>query len=423
LSLFNDAEVTWKGIADFEERFEAHIDGLVVGGELALEVCVKQASEGDFGEVHAAVRVFCRQNRRDLVLKVLKEVDAGDAQKVEAVVDALKHELPQSWEGDFIPMLWDGEGNLTAILSPVFGYRRFKSAGKCAGLLTRVSPKSLPVVIRTIGRLGDQTAREPLLRLLSHEEEVVCAAAAMSLLRLGEERAASYCLQNTRSRAWARLPVALAGGRAASTEMLDVSRSGQPNGDNLLALGLLGSPFAVPLLIRGLGHPDFAAASAIGLQAITGANLIETAFIPDKIEEDELFEHEREQLMQGKAATRPDGRPYGTTVTRLSQNSKEWERWWAENGNRFNSEVRYRYGKPYSPATLLETLTLEASPHLLRHLAYEEFVIRYGFDFPFETDMLVKEQEAALSKCAEWVNANNGRFTAGGWYFAGRPIQ
>jgi len=42
LGLLDDPELTWKEIGDFEERFEAHIDGLVVGEDSALEVC-KQA--------------------------------------------------------------------------------------------------------------------------------------------------------------------------------------------------------------------------------------------------------------------------------------------------------------------------------------------------------------------------------------------
>src|SRR5262245_37604966 len=45
LTLFDDPEITWKDIHDFEERFEAHIDGLVVGEELALEVCKTQARD------------------------------------------------------------------------------------------------------------------------------------------------------------------------------------------------------------------------------------------------------------------------------------------------------------------------------------------------------------------------------------------
>ncbi len=63
LGLFDDPELTWKALEDFEQRFEPYIDGLVVGKDSALEVCKQQALAGDFGELHAAMRVFCRQKR------------------------------------------------------------------------------------------------------------------------------------------------------------------------------------------------------------------------------------------------------------------------------------------------------------------------------------------------------------------------
>ena len=43
-TLFDDPEITWLDIEDFEERFEAHDDALIVGEELALNVCKTQAA-------------------------------------------------------------------------------------------------------------------------------------------------------------------------------------------------------------------------------------------------------------------------------------------------------------------------------------------------------------------------------------------
>src|SRR5882672_6589088 len=70
-TLLEDREITWKDIGDFENRFEAHIDALMVGEDLALEVCRQQARKGDFGELHAAMRVCCRQRRSDLVFETI----------------------------------------------------------------------------------------------------------------------------------------------------------------------------------------------------------------------------------------------------------------------------------------------------------------------------------------------------------------
>ena len=43
LVLLDDPEITWKDIGEFEKRFEAQIDALVVGEDLALDVCRTQA--------------------------------------------------------------------------------------------------------------------------------------------------------------------------------------------------------------------------------------------------------------------------------------------------------------------------------------------------------------------------------------------
>src|SRR4051812_46058383 len=72
-TLYNNPEISWKKIGEFEERLEAHIDGLVVGDKLALDVCTRRAAEGDFGELYAAACVFCRQGQRELMLKVFED--------------------------------------------------------------------------------------------------------------------------------------------------------------------------------------------------------------------------------------------------------------------------------------------------------------------------------------------------------------
>ena len=340
LGLLNDPEVTWKGIGDFEERFEAHIDGLVVGGDLALDICKKQAVEGDFGELHAAVRVFCRQNRKDLLLQVLAEVDLEDPQKVQAIADALKHELPEGWQSEFVQMFSAGEEKRLAILATVFGFRRIKSAKNLTDALAGASPGSFAAIIRATGRLGERKAVERLRKFLHHEDESLCLEAAIALMRLGDEQPLDHSLQRARSQGWACLTLALGGGRSVLKELLQRSKSNPITSDGLIALGLFGSSSAIPFLFQCLTNPDLANASAVALQAITGAGLHETVFVPDKIEEDELFEHEREKLKRGEPVTRPDGKPYGTNVTGISINPKRSEE------RRVGKECRSRWS-PY----------------------------------------------------------------------------
>jgi uncharacterized protein (TIGR02270 family) len=422
LTLFGDPEITWKDIHDFEERFEAHIDGLVVGEALALEVCKKQAKEGDLGELHAAVRVFCRQNRQDLVLGVLAELDPEAPERIQAISDALKHEFPDAWQDTFLRMLAQGDQKVLPILATLFGYRRLQAGTDLAQHLRAIPADSLPRVIWALGRLREQGSRVSLLTYLQHEDASVCSAAALALLRLGDQQTTNHCLQQARSRRWPFIPLGLGGNRSVVNFLLELAGTGKAEADRLIALGLLGDISAIPILFTQLAYADVAESAALALQLITGAQLYEEAFVPDEIDEDELFEEEREKLQQGQIPTRPDGRPFGTTITRLSLKPEDWQKWWTENRRRFDPNIRYRHGKPYSPACLLETLESEHSRHQVRQLAYEELVIRYSVDFPFETDMFVTQQKQALAQYADWIKANSNRFREGEWYFSGQLI-
>ena len=196
------------------------------------------------------------------------------------------------------------------------------------------------------------------------------------------------------------------------------------NEDCLISLGLLGNLNAVKAIYSFLENKDLARAAAIGLYLITGAELIEEVYVPEEIDEDELFEEELETYRnEGNVPTRPDGQPFGETIRRLSQNPEEWQTWLNNNKSRFNPELRYRLGAPYSPTTLLDTLLSEISPYCARLSTIEEFKIRYGADFHIEADMPVVKQERILQQIAQWVQANDTRFQPGAWYYAGRLMQ
>jgi uncharacterized protein (TIGR02270 family) len=422
LTLFDDPEITWKDIEDFEERFEPHIDGLVVGGDLAIEVCKQQAKEGDFGELHAAIRVFCRQNQKELVLQILQELDPEDAEKMQAVSDALKHELPFSWQNEFIRMLSQGDPKLTCISAKLVGYQRLPAGKELLQALQRNNSDWLSTVIWALGRLREKDARALLIfkNYLQHEDASVRSAAALALLRIGEPQTINHCLRSAHSENWPLLPLGLGGNRSIVPVLLKRASDGKTSADCLTALGLLGDISPIEPLLNHLTNAELAESAATVLNLITGAEIYEEVFIPEEIDEDELFEEELEKFKQGQVPTRPDGQPFGTTITRLSQKPEDWQKWWAENKSRFDTGIRYRNGKPYSPACLLENLESEKSPCQVRQLAYEELVIRYGIDFPFETDMFVSQQKKAIAKYAEWIKANSNRFKEGAWYFAGQ---
>ncbi|QTA85821.1 Uncharacterized protein dnm_018360 [Desulfonema magnum] len=423
LTLLDDPEITWLDLEDFENRFEAHIDGLLVGEDLALEVCKQQVIEGDFGELHAAIRVFCRQNRLDLVQEVLEELDAEDEERVQAVSDALNHELPVNWQNEFIRMLSEGDQKLVPIVARLIGYQRLPAKRELFHVALRPkSSDSLPVLFWAIGRVRDPNAIDLLLNYVQHKDEAICSVAALAALRIGEPQTINECLRYAETENWPLLPLGLGGGSSAISVLLRIASGGNVSVDCLISLGLLGDISAMDTLLYHIGNTELAESAALAMNLITGAALYEEVFIPEDIDEDELFEEELEKLKKGESLY-PPGEESGTTITRVSQKPEDWHDWWTENKSRFSPGIRYRNGKPYSPACLLENLKSEKSIRQVRQFAYEELVIRYDIDFPFETDMFVVQRKQAIAKYAEWIEANSSRFQAGQWYFSGRLIS
>jgi uncharacterized protein (TIGR02270 family) len=415
-TLYNNPEITWKKIGEFEERLEAHVDGLIVGNKLAVDVCIRHAAKGDFGELFAATCVFCRQDRRDLVLAIFDQLHPDDSEKARAIGDALKYELLDAWVPDLLTLLASGHPKLAPVLARTFGYRRLPAGPQLLSAMKRCAPAALPEVVWALGRVAYRPSRGPLMDCLRSEEEPVRSAAAIALARMGEPEAVDYCLAQARSHSWPVMALGLSGERNALAWITElVNENGGTHG--IAALGLLGDPTSVPLLISKLEQPDCAPLAANALQCLTGAGLNETVFVPDEIDEDELFESEREQLKQGIKPTRGDGRPFGSTVTRVSQNPESWKNWWAVNEMRFTPGVWYRDGGPGSPVRLVEMLLADNTPHKLRDCCLEELAIRYGKDFRIETDTPISRQAASLAEALAWSHAEGLKFSEGHWYF------
>lgn len=423
LTLFDDPEITWVTIGEWEERLEAHIDALVVGEDLALDVCEKQAAEGDFGVLFAVVSVFCRQRQFDLLKNVLKPLDPEDPEKLQAVADALKYECPPEWESEIAHVLPATDPRQIVILATLSGYRRLRAGREMAAGGSLLPAAALRTVSWAKGRVGDKSVTPRLQDWLGHDDGAVRSAAAGALLRLGEQKLVhESMLQNGLSAAPWSIRAIAATSKEPNLLLAQVSRN-KPTLDDLLALGLMGDIAAVPVLLSSLTDEAVASGAALGLNILTGAELYEKAFIPEVMEEDELFDEEKEQVKKGQPVLRPDGKPYGENVIRLSHKPDEWKTWWAANKSRFSSGLRYRSGLPLIPAALVDNLAFPKTPRIVRQLTYEELVVRYGVDIPFETDMPVRHQQDAIGKWKSWATANQETFKPGEWYFGGKLMR
>jgi uncharacterized protein (TIGR02270 family) len=423
LAYLHDAELTWVDLDTWEERLEAHLDALVVGADLALEVCKQHCAAGDFGELHAAMRVFCRQDRSDLAYAVLQNIDTAEEPVVQAVIDALKAECPAAWFDDLLRIMVGKCKQLVPALAETLAYKRVAVEDTLLRVLPNCEEPYLPRVLRALGCVGSERARAALAPHLRSENTAVAEAACRGLARLGDYQALRHGLLVAQLRPWPVAALGVGGDYTAVNVLTDLAKSDKVSDDALLALGMLGDLRSVSTIFNCLTNPERAMAAAIALQTITGAALHEQTFVPDKVDPDELFEEERKKYEEtGEAPKRADGQPFGSNVTQLSINPVTWRAWLNENKARFDPKLRYRHGKPTSPAAALEALQDEHTPNRVRALICEELVVRYRAPVTLEVDMPVRAQRQHLAALAEWVRTSASKFAPGMWYFAGRAM-
>jgi hypothetical protein len=243
------------------------------------------------------------------------------------------------------------------------------------------------------------------------------------LARLGDYQALRHGLLVVQLRPWPVTALGIGGDHTAVNVLTDLAKSDKVSDDALLALGMLGDLRSVSTIFNCLTNPERAMAAAIALQTITGAALIEDTFIPEKVDPDELFDDERKKFEEtGEAPKSAEGKPFGANVTQLSVDPATWRAWLNDNKARFDPKLRYRHGKPLSPAAALEALQDAHTPNRVRALICDELVVRYKAPVTLEVDMPVRTQRQHLAAIAEWVRTSGSRFTPGMWYFAGRAM-
>ncbi|MEJ8849306.1 hypothetical protein [Variovorax rhizosphaerae] len=407
-------DFNWLEVADIEERIEAHLDALLIGGELALEVSRRAASEGDFGEIFGAIVLFCRQQQAPLLAEALRMMDFKDPKKQFALAMALRKALPTPWASFVEQALTQGDARLIPVLAAVSGHLRLPHGAALLAALRRSPEHALPV-IEALGRLREASA-EPVLRAaLQGPDAEVSDAADLALWRMGRGQPDMPATP---------LTLAVAGGPATATALRQRVEAGHASPEEILALGILGHPPAWRALYDCLGQPELAEVAAIALQWSTGADLQADVFVPEEVDEQALFKDELQAWQQYKQApVRLDGQPFGEVVNKPVTDPVAWQQWFEANAARFDRRLRYHKGRPCAPATWVASLQSPRGDARVRRYAALEMEIRYGCPVRFEVDMDVIQQRHALRAMEDWSRKEGARFQPGHWYLHGAASE
>jgi len=413
--LNNPLATEWNRLSPVEQRIEAHVDALVLGGELALSTWTnRESAQDDVGELYVGARLLARRGDWNALRSI--EVGPGKraAETARALADSLTEELPRDADAPF-RILGSSEAVWSCALLEVVARRRSDRHDVAMDALRSSDPVVLAAAARALGELRNRRATGMLHRAMDHHDATVRSDAALALAKLGDAHVVARCADAAGMEDWPRLCLGLAGGPDATTVLLRAIEGGRATEAALLSLGSLGDVRAVEPLISCLGDHPLATTAALVLDVITGAGLTEEVVIEEDVHEDELFSHEKECLTpESTVVTARE------TVTRLSTSPDQWRAWWDVHGRRFKPAVRHRAGKLVTPDLLLDGLKSEATPRVIRELTHNELAIRYACDVVFSPEVTVQQQERAIHAYDTWASTQARGFQAGRGYYAGR---
>ena len=193
---FEGADLPWWELDD-SDRMEAHLDALVVGGDLALATALE--ADADEGERHAAVRLFCRVGRSDLANAALEATDPDDADDVAAVVSAFVAEMPEAWEAGALRADLLGDARRLRLAADLALARELDARQALAAALPDAPDTVRARVVAALGRRAEAVGPKPFHSLLADARPDVRREAAVALLRTGHAEASRVVLEAVRT--------------------------------------------------------------------------------------------------------------------------------------------------------------------------------------------------------------------------------
>jgi hypothetical protein len=416
-------DLPWQAVVGFEDRIEAHVDALELGGREALEICLARAIDGDPGESFAAISTLCRRGELAALQRALRTMPPEAMPTCEAASQAFQLSWPVDWSDPFATAFKDIPPHLMPMAIRVIAGRSQVSPGLVSDGLSHAD-------VRVQLAALDAAARHPTLPKPGQlealcESQLAGHRVAAWLARLRRhDRVSPASLTTAAGTTSALLPLAaMAGGRAVTPQLLSALKQ-QPTEAAVVALGLQGDLAAVRPLLGLLEDASIGRVCAQALYVITGLAPSDVVHEVEPVASDELFDNERRAWMaSGAPPLAADGQPYGTKVRRLSQDAGVWEQRLATVAGRFVRHLRYRFGHAASAEVCLKSMRVPDAPRKFRTWFYQELPIRHGIPVWSHVDAPVRAQHMALATAAAQVASSNQQPVPGQWAFAGGQVD
>jgi uncharacterized protein (TIGR02270 family) len=366
-------------LARLEERLLAHVDGLVVAGGEAWDLVARLLTDGDEGEAFIAA----------LVTLAAGDPDRSEQQRTELLA-AFKQASGETLAGLTGAFCLFGSGDLTKVLRNEAAEAGVETTVAVLEILAFHRQGFSPDELRDVLRSEESTIRIAGLRAAASMGWRDFAGRTADFLTapdpnlVAESIRTGFILNDDKGLQTSRALVA-EGKEPGAGVQIWLGLAGRPEDATLLAAGLdsetlgrgavtalgwLGQPGAVDKLLQRLDRLDLARRIGAAVRRITGVDLAAAGLvIPDR----------EEPAARRSGNDRPDLDPVSVTDDDLAELAEDpddflpWPdphkltAWWQRNRGSFQSGHRYRYGREFDRAAVLELLRTGGLAE--RHLA------------------------------------------------------
>jgi 3-oxoacyl-[acyl-carrier-protein] synthase-1 len=391
-AILNDPALPWRRLGEPEQRILNHLDAAVAGGSASMAAVADAVNADEVGLCFAGALMIgvlpCGENLE----RISTALEQPTVARLAGIQAGLLHAPPSDALDSLVRRLAnDPNCAVQAMAVSVAGKRRIGLAFDAAALLGNADPNLALAGADFCRRSGTKANVFALKTLLGHVRTDVRGAALDALLCIVPSRTAIYC--RSRLEANAEFLGGLAKclaicGQLEDAELLGAHVERTPTDVWAVeALGILGAPASVPLLIELLGssHEGAKLAAAGALNLISGRNARESVTVMTEPMVDGLDEAESRE------------------VERAMTSRDYWADWWKAAGLRLDSRLRWRLGRPFDFGSCVNEMDGHLSTLGDRDRAYLELVALARMAIPFEPDWFVPLQQSAIAEWRVWL--------------------
>ena len=376
-------------ISRHDDRLEAFIDGLRIGGEAARLAVVDSLLADEYGALFAAgvlAAGTADQQLTEAVIKALETQESAWPQLVSALCW-----LDSSRAAAVLPrLIGDSRPHLRALGVAVAGARRTDPGPVLVRSLSDPDAHVRARAARTVGQLGRIDLMDRLKVGLSDPDPDCRFWSAWAAARMGATQPINVLADiawSNQPRADSALDILLRrlDVAQANTWLRELARRPERHRSLLRATGIIGDPLYVPWLIERMAEPVSARLAGEAFSMITGVDLASSDFVlrpPPEFPDGPNDDPADEDVALDEDASLPWPDP-----ARVDE-------WWSANRGRFTAGTDYFLGTPKNAADWFGALS--DAYQRQRHSAALELAIRQPAHVLFEVRAQARLQRKLL---------------------------